>query len=103
MCYSTMVVIFILQNTGKVLHSVSFILSPIFLPLVREKSGKDLRILPFVVVLNITLCSLDAKISAVRTTAKDNGQEHRYTLQCVQLQLFAALLRTIDRNNAKLG
>ena len=51
-----------------------------FLALVREKATKDLRTLhksPFVVVLNITLCSLDVNISAVRTTPSDKGEERR--------------------------
>ena len=38
-----------------------------------RKSHKSL----FVVVLNITLCSLDVNISAVHTTASDKGQEQR--------------------------
>ena len=48
---------------------------------------------PFVIVLSITLCSLDVNISAVRTTASDKRQERRcpwktrpYRLRRVQLQ-----------------
>ena len=67
----------ILQSTGKVLRSVTFILVAIFLSLVREKATKKLRKShesPFVVVLNITLCSLYVNIS-FRTTASDKRQE----------------------------
>ena len=78
---------------------------------------KDLRMAHkslFVVVLNITLCSLDV-ISAVHTTASDEGQERRYPwktrpycLQRVQfvasrLTIFAALPKSMDRSNPKLG
>ena len=38
-----------------------------------RKSDKS----PFVVVLSITLCSLDVNISVIRTTASDKGQERR--------------------------
>ena len=44
---------------------------------------KDLRKLYkllFVIVLNMTLCSLDFNISAVRTTASDKGQEQKYNV-----------------------
>ena len=70
---------------------------------------KKLHKLPFVVVLNITLYSLDMNISSVGTTASGNRQERRYPwitcpyrLQHVQfvasqLTIFTALPRTIDR------
>ena len=73
---------------------------------------------PFVIVLTITLCSLDVNISSVCTTASDKGQEQRcpwitclYRLQCVQtgqfvasrLTIFAAQPRTMDRCNVKLA
>ena len=79
---------------------------------------KDLRKLhksSFVIVLNITLCSLDFNISAVRTTASDKGQERRYPLKMCpyhlqfvhfvasRLIIIAALPRTMNRSNAKLG
>ena len=51
-----------------------------FLWLLREKATKDLKKshkLPFVVVLNTTLCSLDVNIGVVRTTASDKEQERR--------------------------
>ena len=54
---------------------------PFFLALVREKATKDLRKShksPFVVVLNITLCSLDVNINDVCTTVSDKGQERCY-------------------------
>ena len=47
----------------------------------KEKSHKDLRKLYkslFVVVLSITLCSLDVNISVVCTTASDKRLERRY-------------------------
>ena len=63
---------FKLQSTGKVLHSVAFILVAFFLgscegesPIKLRKSQKS----PFVFVLNITLCSLDVNICIVRTAA----------------------------------
>ena len=43
-----------------------------------RKSQKDLRKSHkslFVILLNITLCSLNVNISVVRTTASDKGQE----------------------------
>ena len=68
----------ILQSTGKVLHSVAFILVAIFLIVSREgESHKDLgksHKSPFVVVLSIMLCSLYVNIS-FRTTASDKRQE----------------------------
>ena len=45
-----------------------------------RKLQKDLRKRhrsPFVVTLNVPLCSLDANISVVRTIASDKGQEQR--------------------------
>ena len=89
----------------------------LFLAFVKEESHKDFRKShksPFVVVLNITLCSLDVNISAVRTTASDKGEERRYfgnapyRLQRVRFvasrrTIFRALSRTMDRSNAKLG
>ena len=63
------------------IRSVTFILSTIFLGSREGKATTDLRKSHkslFVVVLNVTLCSLDVNISAVRTTALDKGQERHY-------------------------
>ncbi len=84
----------------------------------REKATKHLRKShksPFVIVPSVTLCTLNVNISAKRSTASDKGQERRYPwnmrpyrLQHVQfvasrLTIFTALLRTMDRSNAKRG
>ena len=80
----------------------------LLLAFVREESHKDLRKWhksPFVVVLNITLCSLDVNISAVRTTVSDKGEERRRRYFGKRAVSFAAcpVSRTMDRSNAKLG
>ena len=67
-------------STGKVLRSVALYWRPFFCGSWREKATKELRIShksTFVVVLNITLCSLDVKSNASRTIASDKGQERR--------------------------
>ena len=86
--------------------------------LVRDKSDKrpqKVAQVAVVIILNITPCSLDVNISAVRTTALHKGQERHYPwktrlyrLQCVPfvaswLTIFAELPRTMHRSNAKLG
>ena len=53
------------------------LLAAIFLWVVREEDFRKSHKSPFVVVLNITMCSLDVNISVVRTTASDKGQERR--------------------------
>ena len=105
------------------MRSVAFILAAsilvaIFLSFVRKKSNESpqkVAQVPFVVIRNITLHSLDVNISAVRATASDKEKErlypwktHLYHLQRVQfvasrLTIFAALPRTMDRSNTKLG
>ena len=66
-----------------------------------RKSNKS----PFVVVLNITLCSFDVTISDVRGTASDNGSERRYPWKTRRYRLqrvhFVAtrLLRSTAENN----
>ena len=70
----------------KVLRSVAFILAAIFLALVRENATKDRRKShksPFVIDLNIRLCSLDVNIGVVRTL-----ENEPYRLQRVQFVAF---------------
>ena len=43
----------------------------------REKKLRKSHKLPFVVVLNITMCSLDVNINVVRATASDKELERR--------------------------
>ena len=94
--------------------SVTFILTAISWLAWERKATKHHKSL-FVAVLNITLCSLDVNISAIRSTASDKGQERRYPWktrtyidwQRVQfvisgLTIFAALPRRMDRSNVKL-
>ena len=88
--------------------SVAFILAAIILG---SREGEK----PLEDLLNITMCSLDVDISTVRNTASDKGQERCYPckhavsfasfflLVASRLTIFAALLRTMNRSNAKLA
>ena len=67
---------------------------------------------PFLVALNITLCSLDVDICAVRTTASERDRSDTLSVENAtvsfaawlpDLTIFAALPRGMDKSNAKLG
>ena len=75
--------------------------------LVWEKSNKNLRKShksPFVVILNITLCSVDVNISTVYIVLEKCAVEFvACPFVASRLTIIAALPGTMYRNNTKLG